>query len=150
MGIEENKEVVRIFTERWGRGDSSVFDELTTDNFIMHVLTGDGFDIDTDYLKQTNDMGHVGFPDYYLTINDMIAENDKVMVIATRTGTNTGEFLGIPPTGNKVKIFRVAMCRLENGRVAEMWGMDDYLSQFQQLGVLPSREEFIQAYKDSH
>jgi len=150
MGIEENKEVVRIFGERFGQGDSSVFDELVTDNFIFHALSGDGVDLNKDQLKRTNEGGHVAFSDYSMELVDMIGEDDKVMAIAKRTGTNTGEFLGLPPTGKIVKMFRVALYRVENGKVAEMWGMDDWFGQFQQLGILGTRDDIIGAYKESH
>ena len=151
MGIEENKKIAKEFTERWGQGDSLVFDELATENFVLHSLggPGDGVDIDKHMLKGTNEMGHVAFPDYSLEVLDMIAEGDKVMAIAKRSGTNTGVFIGLPPTGKTVSMFRIALLRLEDGKVAEMWGMDDWLSQFQQLGILPSNAEFMQAYTDS-
>ena len=152
MGIEENKEVVRKFFKRFGQGDNSVFDELATENFIYHALSGpgDGVEIDKIRLKRTNEMGHIGFPDYSMEIVNMIAEGDKVMVIAKRTGTNTGEFLGLPPTGKTISMFRMALFKVENGKVADMWGMDDWLSQFQQLGILGPNEDIIGAYKESH
>ena len=149
MGIEENKEVARKITEKWGEGDVSVFDELATGNFVIHVLSGEGYDVNKDVIRRATETGHIGFPDYSLEIIDMIAEGDKVLVIGKRTGTNTGEFLGIPPTGKKVTMFRMLLYRCENGKVAEAWGLDDYLGQYQQLGVLPPNAEFIQAYKDS-
>jgi len=152
MGIEENKEVVREFFKRFSQGDNSAFDELATENFVFHALSGpgDGVDIDKDRLKGTNAMGHVAFPDYSLEVVDMIAEGDKVMTIAKRTGTNTGELLGLPPTEKTISMFRMALFRVENGRVAEMWGMDDWLSQFQQLGILGPNEDIIGAYKKTH
>ena len=149
MGIEENKEVTRIFTKRWGEGDNAVFDELATDSFVIHVLFSEGNDVDKDVIKRATETGHIGFPDYLMEIIDMIAEDDKVLVIGKRTGTNTGEFLGIPSTGKKVTMYRMLLYRCEDGKVAEAWGLDDYLGQYQQLGVLPPNEEFIQAYIDS-
>ena len=143
MGIEENKEVVRTFTERFGRGDNSVFDDMVTSDFLIHYLMGQGIDNDINALKQTNDTGHIAFPDYSMEIVDMIAEEDKVMVIGKRTGTNTGEFGGLPPTGKTVTMYRMALYRLENGKIAEGWNLDDYLGQFQQLGfkILPPTQE---------
>jgi predicted ester cyclase len=69
-----------------------------------------------------------------MEIVDMIAEDDKVMVIGKRTGTNTGVFGGLPPTGKTVTMYRMALYRLENGKIAEGWSIDDYLGQLQQLG----------------
>jgi predicted ester cyclase len=149
MGIEENKEVVRIFMERFGQGDNSAVDELMAEDFVLHGLRYGGGNFGKDILKKTNEGGHIGFPDYSMTTFDMIAEGDRVMSITKRTGTHTGEFVGIPPTGNTVMIYRFWMCRIENGKIAEMWGMDDTLGQFQQLGILPSDAEFIRAYINS-
>ena len=134
MGIEENKALVRVFTERFGQGDNSVFDEMVTTDFVIHYLTSLGRDNDVNALKQTNDTGHIAFPDYSIDIVDMIAEDDKVMVICKRTGTNTGEFSGLPPTGKTVTMYRMALYRLENGKIAEGWNLDDYLGQLTQLG----------------
>lgn len=134
MSIEENKEVVRIFTERWGEGDQTVFDDLATDDFVIHVLTGEGNTVGKDVIKAATEKGHIGFSDYTMTIIDMIAENDKVLVVGKRTGTHTGEFLDAPPTGKKITMYRMLLYRCENAKVAEAWGMDDYLGQYQQLG----------------
>jgi len=145
MGIEENKEIVRIFTERFGRGDNSVFDDMVTNDFLIHYLMRQGIDNDIDALKKTNDGGHAAFPDYSIEIVDMIAEDDKVMVIAKRTGTNTGEFSGLPPTGKTVTMYRMALYRLENGKIAEGWNLDDYLGQLLQLGftLTPPPQEIV-------
>ena len=148
--LEENKKIVKEFTERFGSGDSSVVDELTTDDYVAHVLSGTGYDVaDKNVMKQTNDGGHVGFPDYSMTVNDIIAEGDKVYVLSTKTGTHKGDFLGIPATGNQISVFRFALYRLEDGKIAESWIGED-AAQFQQIGVLPTIAEAIQAYKESH
>ena len=142
MGIEENKKVVKQYVERFGKGDSSVVDELTTDDFVFHALRHGGGDItEKEYLKQTNAGGHNAFSDYTLTTVDMVAEGDKVMCLSKRTGTHTGELQGIPATGNTVTIHRFWSFRVENGKIAEIWGMDDLLGQFQQLDVLPSTQD---------
>ena len=150
MSVEENKKVVRELVERTAAGDSSSIDELTTDDFVVHVLWGEGREGDRQVWKRTNDGGHVGFPDYSMAIDDMIAEGDKVMVLSTRRGTNTGQFLTLAPTGKSVKVSRFALYRLRDHKVAEMWVMDDQLGQLQELGVLPPQAEYIQAYKESH
>lgn len=150
MSIEENKKIAKEFTERFGSGDSSVVDELLIENYVGHVLSGKGWDItDKNVIKQTNDDGHVGFPDYSMTINDIIAEGDKVYVLSTKTGTHKGDFLGIPATGNQISAFRFALYRLEDGKIAESWVGEDF-AQFQQIGVLPTLAEAIQSYKESH
>ena len=149
MGIEENKKIVKELVERMGEGDSSAIDELTTEDFVVRTMRNEYLELGKQALMQTNDGGHVAFPDYSMTIDDMIAEGDKVFVLSTRRGTHEGEFNGIPPTGNKIKVYRFALYRLEGGKIAEMWALDDTLGQFQQLGLLPKIAEFIKAYNDS-
>ncbi len=149
MSVEENKAVVRQLVERTAAGDSSSIDELTTDDFVLHVLWGEGREGDRQVWKRTNDGGHVGLPDYSMAIDDMIAEGEKVMVLSTRRGTHTGPFLTLAPTGKSLKVSRFALYRLKDRKVAEMWVMDDQLGQYQELGVLPSQTEFIRAYKES-
>jgi predicted ester cyclase len=84
-----------------------------------------------------------------MTINDIIAEGDKVYVLSTKTGTHKGDFLGIPATGNQISVFRYALYRLEDGKIAESWIGEDTASQFQQIGVLPTIAEAIKAYNES-
>ena len=76
------------------------------------------------------------FPDLHLTVEDMIAEGDKVVVRNTVTGTHRGEYMGLPPTGKSVTYNEIFIFRFVNGRVAETWGVVDVLSQMKQLGVI--------------
>jgi predicted ester cyclase len=153
MSVEQNKEVVTQMVKRTGSGDSSAIDELTTESFVLHALhtnSGLGSDFSRVGYKAANDGGHAGFPDYSMTINDMIAEGDKVFVLSTRSGTLTAKWGTLNPTGKKMKVYRYAIYRLEKGKIAEMWAADDFLGQYQQLGVLPSNSDFIRAYNESH
>jgi steroid delta-isomerase-like uncharacterized protein len=76
------------------------------------------------------------FPDLHLTVEDVIAEGDRVVVRNTVTGTHRGEYMGLPPTGKSVTYNEIFIFRFENGRVAETWGVVDVLSQMKQLGVI--------------
>ena len=149
MGIEENKAVVKEFIARFGNGDKSVIDELTTENLVGHLMTGKGIDRDRSLIKQASYVsGHDIYADYSITIDYLIAEGDKVMALSTIRGTHTSAW-DIPPTGKEVHKSRFTLYRLENGKIAETWNMDDVLGEFQQLGVLPSLPEAIQAYNES-
>jgi predicted ester cyclase len=148
MGLEENKAVAKKSAERLGSGDSSVIDELTTDDFALHALTIGRIEANRQLFKQTNDIGHRAFPDYTMTVDDMVAEDDKVMVLSTRRDTNTGKSRDIPPTGRYVEMGRFALYRFENGKIAEMWLMDDVIGQYQQLGYLGTRDEILKAYME--
>jgi predicted ester cyclase len=77
-----------------------------------------------------------GFPDYQTIIEDMLAEDDKVAARIKMTGTHTGEFMGIPPTGKRISFTGMYIVRIANGKIIEHWGEEDSVSLLQQLGVL--------------
>jgi steroid delta-isomerase-like uncharacterized protein len=79
------------------------------------------------------------FPDLRIAVEDLIAEEDKVVARHTVTGTHLGEYMGVPPTGRFVTYDEIFICRFVGGRIAETWGVVDVLSQLRQLGVLVER-----------
>ena len=80
------------------------------------------------------------FPDSYFTVEDMVAEGDKVATRKTFHGTHQGEFMGIPPTGQQVSTGLIDVVRIVDGKVVEHWSMGDNLGLMQQLGVIPAPE----------
>jgi steroid delta-isomerase-like uncharacterized protein len=76
------------------------------------------------------------FPDLHVTVEDLIAEGDKVVSRNTVTGTHRGEYMGIPPTGRTVTYNEIFIFRFVNARVAETWGVVDVLAQMRQLGAI--------------
>ena len=78
------------------------------------------------------------FPDLHLTIEDVIAEGNKVVGRQTATGTHRGEYMSRPPTGKSVTYNEIFIFRFVNGRIAEIWGVVDVLSQMKQLGMIPA------------
>lgn len=81
------------------------------------------------------------YPDLHITIEDLIAEGDKVVSRNTVTGTHQGEYMGIPPTGNSVTYNEVIITRFADGRIVETWAVVDVLAQMRQLGVIPTPPE---------
>jgi steroid delta-isomerase-like uncharacterized protein len=78
------------------------------------------------------------YPDLHVTVEDTIAEGDKLVARNTVTGTHQGEYLGRPATGRSVTYNEIFIFRFEGGRIAETWGVVDLLSQMRQLGFLPA------------
>jgi steroid delta-isomerase-like uncharacterized protein len=78
------------------------------------------------------------FPDLHITIEDMIAEGDKVVCRDTVTRTHKGDFMGLPPTGRSIAYDEIFIARFVDGRVVEAWGVVDVMSQMRQLGVVPA------------
>jgi steroid delta-isomerase-like uncharacterized protein len=79
-----------------------------------------------------------GLPDLHLTIEDLIAEGDKVVMRASVTGTHQGQYMGVPPTGKSITYNEIFIWRFAAGRITEMWGVVDIFAQLKQLGVIPA------------
>jgi predicted ester cyclase len=78
------------------------------------------------------------FPDTQTTTQDLLAEGDKVVERYLAHGTNTGSFMGAPPTGKKFTIESIVTYRIANGKIVEMWGLNDSMSLMQQLDLMPA------------
>ena len=92
---------------------------------------------DCEGIKIVTAMFRGAFPDSYFTVEDMIAEGDKVATRKTFHGTHEGEFMGIPPSGRSVSMGLIDIVRIAEGRVVEHWSEGDSLGLMQQLGVIP-------------
>ena len=137
MSIEENKaKVRRVWEEVMNKGNLAVADELMPANYIFHGPGGidakgpEGF-------KQYVTIYRTAFPDLHCTIEDMVAEEEKVVSRFTLRGTHLGDMMGIPPTGKKAEIVGIVMSRLAGGNEIEAWGSYDTLAMYQQLGISP-------------
>ena len=137
MSTEQNKALIRrSVDEFWNTGNLGAIDELYTPGFVSHDPNGlhDG---DLAAFRQSAGMICAAFPDLALTIEDLIAEGDRVVKRWTARCTHQGEFMGIPPTGNKMEITGTSTYRVERGKFAECWWNTDSLTMMQQLGVIP-------------
>jgi steroid delta-isomerase-like uncharacterized protein len=88
-------------------------------------------------LKEVFGRLHRAFPDLEVTVEDVIAEGDKVVARNTVRGTHLGEYMGLPPTGKSITYNEIFVFRFAGGRIAETWGVVDVLSQMRQLGAIP-------------
>jgi steroid delta-isomerase-like uncharacterized protein len=93
---------------------------------------------DTAGLKQFILRFRAAFPDAVLTIEDMVAEDDRVAARWTMRGTHTGEFNGIPATGRPVTMAGFGLARIQDGQIAELWHLEDDLAVLRQLGIIPA------------
>jgi steroid delta-isomerase-like uncharacterized protein len=94
-----------------------------------------GLDAFVDLLRQF----FVGFPDLHVTMEDVIAEDDKVVLRWNWSGTHQGYFEGIAPTGKRVKVIGLGVFRLEDGKIVERWLIEDFLDLMRQLDALPAK-----------
>ena len=137
---EENKSISRrVQEEAFNQGNLAVIDELVAADYVDHDLPP-GFPEGQEGFKQLVAMYRAAFPDVQMTIEDVIADGDKVALRWTATGTHQGELMGIPPTNKQVTVTGMDINRLAGGKIAEHWGNFDQMGMMQQLGVIPSPE----------
>ncbi len=137
MSVDDPKAVVRRWFETFNDGDMAAEAALRTQDFTAHVAGLPG-PLDAAGWQQFIADFVTGFPDLRLTIEDLVAEGDRVAVRWTLHGTQQGTFMGMPPTGKAVRIAALEINRVRAGQVAEHWVVLDQLSLLQQLGVLPA------------
>jgi len=137
LSLEENKAVIRRWFEAENKKDLSQIEEIVAPDFIDHThkLKSVG-----EY-KQRIAMFMKGFPDFHETIEDIIAEGDKVWVRFKFSGTHTGEYLGLAPTGKKITVECVGIFRMVNGKAVEEWEVADGLDSLKQLGAIEYTEK---------
>ena len=134
MSTEENKTLVRRFVDEVQiQGNTDLIDEICSPEFVNHS-TPPGLPPDREGIKIVTAMFRAAFPDSYFTVEDMLAEGDKVATRKTFHGIHEGEFMGIPPTGQRVSMGLIDIVRIVDGRVVEHWSMGDNLGMMQQLG----------------
>jgi predicted ester cyclase len=135
---EDNKVLVRRFVDEvQSGGNIDLIDEICSPQFVNHSAPP-GIPADCDGIKMVTAMFRRAFPDSYFTVEDMMAEGDKVATRKTFHGTHEGEFMGIPPSGRSVSMGLMDIVRISEGRVVEHWSVGDSLGMMQQLGVIPS------------
>ncbi len=132
-----NKEIARRFYDAINAGRLEIIDEVIADSYVEHEEFP-GLAGGREGLRQFFQMFRTAFPDLTMTIEDMVAEGDKVFIRATMKGTHKGEFMGIPATGKQIIIPNGDFTRFEGRKVVEHWGVIDTGKMMQQLGVLPA------------
>jgi steroid delta-isomerase-like uncharacterized protein len=137
VSAQDNKALVRRFVDEvQSGGNISLIDEICSPEFVNHSAPP-GVPADCEGIKIVTAMFRGAFPDSYFTVEDMIAEGDKVATRKTFHGTHEGEFMGIPPSGRGVSMSLIDVVRIDDGRVVEHWAVGDSLGLMQQLGVIP-------------
>ena len=134
---EENKAMVRRVLERMDQGDIGAFAEAMTPDYVAHFPGAPG-PLDGQGHEQMARMFYQAFPDLKHTIEDQIAEGDKVVSRITISGTHEGDFQGMAPTGKQVSFSAIMVTRLAGGKAAEQWVELDGMGMIQQLGAIPA------------
>ncbi len=127
----------RWFEEVVTGGDLALADAVLADGYVLH-FPGPPGPVDREGHKGLVAGFRAGFPDWRETVEDVIAEGDRVVVRVTGRGTHHGAFQGLAPTGRAVTATGIGIGRIEGGRIAEAWAAYDALGLLQQLGALPA------------
>lgn len=135
--LEQNKAVIRRLNEEfWNKRNAKAFDEAIATPFVDHNPMPGTEGSKEDWRKVAIGI-QAAFPDGRSTIDDLVAEDDKVTWRWTFRGTHKGPFMGIPATGKTVTITGITIDRLAGGQIVERWSHMDSLGMMQQLGAIP-------------
>jgi steroid delta-isomerase-like uncharacterized protein len=134
--LDENKKLyLRLADEVLTKKNLARVDELIAPDFREHV-GGEVRHVGIEGFKAARLRRNAAFPDWTVSVDDIIAEGDKVVARATGQGTHLGEYMGIPPTGRHIKVSWIAIYRIADGKLAEHWQQIDELGLRQQLGAV--------------
>jgi hypothetical protein len=136
MSPQDNKALMTRFIEEvWNAGNLDVADEIfdpqATTPGIPQLPPG------PEGAKVVARMFKAAFPDFHITIEDLVASGDRVAARFSQTGTHQGPFMGVAPTGARVQFGEIGIVRVAGGKVVESWYESDMLSLYQQLGIVP-------------
>jgi predicted ester cyclase len=142
LTTEEKRDVLRrVSGEIFGQGRIEVVDELLAPDFVDHDPLP-GVSPDRDGVKKLVGLFRAAFPDFEVEVLHTVVEGDKAVDHISSTGTHEGEFMGVEPTGIRIKTSAIVISRLgKDGRIAERWQRFGAMPLLQQLGVIPGWEE---------
>jgi len=132
---EHNKELIRNLFKEWNNRNIDILNELYAPNAKFYHPTGGTTPISLEKAIEMIKMNWQAFPDLILTIEDLIAKGDKVVIRFIGRGTHKGEFGSIPATGIKCEAGAIEICRIEDGKIVEAWEISDTLGLLIQLGM---------------
>jgi predicted ester cyclase len=149
--LEANKRLIRRFVqELWNEKQLHVADEIFTQDCVPHTYTYGGAtesDADTEspgrrgthHIKAIISSWRAAFPDWRITIDDLFAEGDRVVLLTTGVGTHRAELMGVAATNKRVTFSGMRIFRIAEGRIAEYWVLWDWLGLWRQIGAMPGR-----------
>ena len=133
--LEENKNLVREFFEK-GNSEERTPVDLCAPSFTAHIGVYHAMDLQAFQKYQTTYFA--SFSDTSITIEEMVAEGDRVAFRGVVRATHSAEFMGIPASGKQIKVQVFGSAQIVDGKVAKWWNSPDRLSWMQQIGAIPS------------
>ena len=142
MAAEQNKALIRrLIEELFNKGNTGIVGEIFAPDFVDHEQLPPGIPSGREGVKVLTTMMRSAFPDFKATIHDILADGDKVVIRMTWSGTQKGEWMGVPATGKRVSFGVIDIIRIANGKLVEHWGQMDSMGLMQQLGAIPAPVE---------
>jgi len=140
MSAQENKQKVRRFLEEgFGQGNLEVVDEVLDPDFVCYDPNSEAGEVrGADTIKQEIEWFRTAVPDLTYTVQDQVAEGEKVVSRYTASGTHQGEFFGVAPTGKRIEMSGIQIDRFdeESGKMVEEWPEYDLLGAMRQMGAV--------------
>jgi steroid delta-isomerase-like uncharacterized protein len=148
MSLEENKRLVRQYFEAFEAGQAEAYDHLLGPDFYVRGLHDPKGELPPErgpqaYKRALRVRSAAGADRQSIHIDELVAEDDRVIARWTVTWTDAAGFAGLPPTGRRVSYSGVNGFRIADGKLAEAWDLWDRLRMWQQLGVLPETADFL-------
>lgn len=139
MSTEANKAIVRRYQEAYNSNNLDALNEVVAHDFVSHSLAP-GLPEGLQGGNLMHQMAMAAMPDYRVSIDDLIAEGDRVVARFTMTGIHTGaDFLGLSASGRKINVTGISIFRVASGKIVEHWANEDALGLLQQLGAMPAQ-----------
>ena len=132
---QQNKDMMQASFQAWNERRSEYFLQITTPDYAYYSPSSNPTPMSREDAIELMRTFHQAFPDVIWKIEDMVAEGDRLTTRFVGNGTHTGELMGIPATGNAIKVSGIIISRIENGKIAEEWEEMDNMGLMDQLGM---------------
>jgi steroid delta-isomerase-like uncharacterized protein len=143
MSAAANKDLARRYIEEvYSKGNLDIIDNLLDVDIQEHEEFGDQKPAGRVGIKELVKTLRQAFPDIRVTIEDVVAEGDRVFIRASWEGTHQGEFMGIGPTGKHIFFTSMDAIRFSDGKIKEHWGITDTMGLMMQLGAIGAHVEY--------
>ncbi len=140
VSVEENKAVARRwFEDLFNAGNLEVANEIIAPDHVNHDPTLPDIPTGPEGQKQVVNLYRGAFTNAHISVEDQLAEGDRVVTRWMGSGTHQGEFMGVAPSGNQVRVTGITINRVSGGKIAESWTNYDALGMMQQIGAIPEQ-----------
>lgn len=138
MSAENEQAARRIFSEAWNARNLTTLEELVAPDVVDHNPAAPDLPPGLQGYKAVFTMFLSAFPDLHMTVEDVIAEGEKVVVRWAASGSQQGPLMGLAPTSKTIHVSGIEIYRFAEGKIVDRWGNFDMLGMLQQLGVVPA------------